>query len=93
MHVWEILKTEKKYVQELEILQAYSQSLLQHSLVAPDTVHLIFSNLGKLLDFQVGPQTPLNRTAPAESCSVDTDTLPSAAPIPHAARNSVRASR
>jgi cell division control protein 24 len=56
MHVWEILKTEKKYVQELEILQAYSQSLLQHSLVAPDTVHLIFSNLGKLLDFQVGPK-------------------------------------
>jgi cell division control protein 24 len=62
MHVWEILKTEKKYVQELEILAEYSQSLLQHSLVAPDTVHLIFSNLGKLLDFQVGGFTYIDST-------------------------------
>ncbi|KAJ9095625.1 hypothetical protein QFC21_005496 [Naganishia friedmannii] len=51
MHVWEILKTEKKYVAELEILQTYSQSLLQHSIVAPDTVHTIFANIAKLVNF------------------------------------------
>lgn len=69
MHVWEILKTEKKYVAELEIMQvsnigcvrnvtsrnspsqAYAQSLLQQSVVAPDTVHTIFSNIAKLVNF------------------------------------------
>lgn len=52
MSVWEIIKTEKKYVSDLEVLQAYSQALLQHSVVAPDTVHMMFSNLGRLLDMQ-----------------------------------------
>ncbi len=52
MQVWEIVKTEKKYVQELEILQAYSQTLIQNSIVAPDTVHQMFSNISKLVDFQ-----------------------------------------
>ncbi|KAJ9115263.1 hypothetical protein QFC20_001130 [Naganishia adeliensis] len=51
MHVWEILKTEKKYVAELEIMQTYSQNLLQQSIVAPDTVHTIFSNIAKLVNF------------------------------------------
>ncbi|KAJ9103339.1 hypothetical protein QFC19_004437 [Naganishia cerealis] len=51
MHVWEILKTEKKYVAELEIMQTYSQSLLQQSIVAPDTVHIIFANIAKLVNF------------------------------------------
>lgn len=52
MHVWEILKTEKKYVQDLEVLHAYSQEVLQQSILTADTVHIMFSNLTKLVDFQ-----------------------------------------
>lgn len=52
MHVWEILKTEKKYVQDLEVLQAYSQEVLHSGILTADSVHLMFSNLTKLVDFQ-----------------------------------------
>lgn len=31
--------------------QTYSQNLLQQSIVAPDTVHTIFSNIAKLVNF------------------------------------------
>ncbi|CED83125.1 Invasion-inducing protein TIAM1/CDC24 and related RhoGEF GTPases [Phaffia rhodozyma] len=50
--VKELVETERKYVQELEVLHQYSESLLANDMISLDTAHHIFSNLHVLLDFQ-----------------------------------------
>ncbi|PKI83282.1 hypothetical protein MVES_003048 [Malassezia vespertilionis] len=53
MHVVkELVESERKYVNDLEIMQNYALMLAQHDLVAPDTVHLLFGNLHQLVDIQ-----------------------------------------
>ncbi|KAH9484962.1 Rho guanine nucleotide exchange factor scd1 [Psilocybe cubensis] len=48
----EMVETERKYVQDLEIMQKYSNALSQANLMDQDTIHLLFPNLNKLLNFQ-----------------------------------------
>ncbi|KAI0066248.1 hypothetical protein BV25DRAFT_1975938 [Artomyces pyxidatus] len=50
--VRELVETERKYVQDLEVMQKYSNSLSQSSTIDQDTIHLLFPNLNKLLNFQ-----------------------------------------
>ncbi|KAH8550814.1 hypothetical protein BGW37DRAFT_457143 [Umbelopsis sp. PMI_123] len=50
--VYELVETERKYVQDLEILLEYKNELQKQSILPPDTVHYIFANLNALLDFQ-----------------------------------------
>ncbi|KAG5641273.1 hypothetical protein DXG03_005585 [Asterophora parasitica] len=48
----EMVETERKYVQDLEIMQKYSNALSQANIIDQDTIHLLFPNLNKLLNFQ-----------------------------------------
>ncbi|KDQ57595.1 hypothetical protein JAAARDRAFT_156392 [Jaapia argillacea MUCL 33604] len=48
----EMVETERKYVQDLEVMQRYSNSLAQANIIDQDTIHLLFPNLNKLLNFQ-----------------------------------------
>jgi len=48
----ELLETERKYVQDLEVMQTYSTALLQKHIIDQDTIHHLFPGLLKLLDFQ-----------------------------------------
>ncbi|KLO18354.1 hypothetical protein SCHPADRAFT_899755 [Schizopora paradoxa] len=48
----EIVETERKYVQDLEHMQRYANTLSSTSAISQDTIHLLFPNLNKLLDFQ-----------------------------------------
>ncbi|PBK95623.1 hypothetical protein ARMGADRAFT_926520 [Armillaria gallica] len=48
----EMVETERKYVQDLEIMQQYSTALSQSNIIDQDTIHLLFPNLNKLLNFQ-----------------------------------------
>ncbi|KAJ6586380.1 Dbl homology domain-containing protein [Mycena vulgaris] len=48
----ELVETEKKYVQDLELLQKYATALSQSNLLDQGTIDLIFSNVTPLLDFQ-----------------------------------------
>ncbi|KAJ7262209.1 hypothetical protein B0H12DRAFT_1013069 [Mycena haematopus] len=48
----EMVETERKYVQDLEIMQKYATALAQSNLIDQDTIHLLFPNLNKLLNFQ-----------------------------------------
>jgi len=65
----EMVETERKYVQDLEVmqvhlnsdclfvyvfisLQKYSNALSQANIIDQDTIHLLFPNLNKLLNFQ-----------------------------------------
>ncbi|KAI9286560.1 hypothetical protein BC943DRAFT_320941 [Umbelopsis sp. AD052] len=50
--VYELVETERKYVQDLEILLEYKNELQKQNVLPPDTVHYIFANLSSLLDFQ-----------------------------------------
>lgn len=50
--VREMVETERKFVQDLEIMQKYSNALSQANLMDQDTIHLLFPNLNKLLNFQ-----------------------------------------
>ncbi|KAJ6593870.1 hypothetical protein B0H19DRAFT_1205280 [Mycena capillaripes] len=50
--VREMVETERKYVQDLEIMQKYATALSQSNLIDQDTIHLLFPNLNKLLNFQ-----------------------------------------
>ncbi|CAO3679560.1 unnamed protein product [Rhizopus stolonifer] len=50
--VMELLETERKYVQDMEILQNYMRDLQTHKVLSPDTIHYLFGNLNALLDFQ-----------------------------------------
>jgi cell division control protein 24 len=46
------VETERKYVQDLEVMQKYAQELSQSNTLDRDTIHLLFPNLNKLLNFQ-----------------------------------------
>jgi cell division control protein 24 len=48
----ELVETERKYVQDLEVMQKYAQELSQSNTLDRDTIHLLFPNLNKLLNFQ-----------------------------------------
>ncbi|KAJ6499333.1 hypothetical protein C8R45DRAFT_898338 [Mycena sanguinolenta] len=48
----EMVETERKYVQDLETMQKYATALAQSNLIDQDTIHLLFPNLNKLLNFQ-----------------------------------------
>lgn len=50
--VQEFVTTERKYVQDLEILQDYMQTLQNSEAASPDLIHNLFLNLNSLLDFQ-----------------------------------------
>ncbi|KAF5393196.1 hypothetical protein D9757_000538 [Collybiopsis confluens] len=50
--VREMVETERKYVQDLEIMQKYSTALSQSNIIDQDTIHLLFPGLNKLLNFQ-----------------------------------------
>lgn len=50
--VQELLQTERKYVQDLEILHDYQNRLLEAEILNPDTIHLMFLNVSALVDFQ-----------------------------------------
>ncbi|KAI8983502.1 hypothetical protein BDB01DRAFT_835597 [Pilobolus umbonatus] len=50
--VLELLETERKYVQDLEILQNYMRELQIQEVCSPDTIHYLFGNLNDLVDFQ-----------------------------------------
>ncbi|KAF9462334.1 hypothetical protein BDZ94DRAFT_737129 [Collybia nuda] len=48
----EMVETERKFVQDLEIMQKYSNELSRLNIIDQDTIHLLFPNLNKLLNFQ-----------------------------------------
>ncbi|KAG6811144.1 hypothetical protein H0H92_008799 [Tricholoma furcatifolium] len=48
----EMVETERKYVQDLEVMQKYANALSQDNIITQDTIHLLFPNLNKLLNFQ-----------------------------------------
>ncbi|KAF2116371.1 Pleckstrin homology domain-containing protein [Lophiotrema nucula] len=48
----ELVKTERTYVQHLELLQAFKKLVEEKGIVTGDKVHDIFLNLNALLDFQ-----------------------------------------
>ncbi|CAG7854242.1 Rho guanine nucleotide exchange factor scd1 [Serendipita indica DSM 11827] len=48
----ELMETERKYCQDLEIMQSYADSLQRLDIVDPDTIQRLFPALGKLTDFQ-----------------------------------------
>lgn len=50
--VQEMLQTERKYVQDLEVLHDYQNRLLDAEILNPDTIHLMFLNVSSLVDFQ-----------------------------------------
>ncbi|CAG8729838.1 5124_t:CDS:2, partial [Acaulospora colombiana] len=50
--VQELLETERKYVQDMEVLQNYARELKNQDVVSADTIHLLFANLNQLVDFQ-----------------------------------------
>lgn len=50
--VEELLLTERKYVQDLELLLTYQARLQSSGLLSADTIHYLFPNLNILIDFQ-----------------------------------------
>lgn len=50
--VRELLESERKYVQDLEVMQNCARALLQNDILSPDRIHALFSNLNNLVDFQ-----------------------------------------
>ncbi|CAO3698705.1 unnamed protein product [Rhizopus stolonifer] len=50
--VYELVSTERKYVQDLEALQTYMREVQAQQLLSPDTMHYLFGNLNALVDFQ-----------------------------------------
>ncbi|CCM00418.1 uncharacterized protein FIBRA_02448 [Fibroporia radiculosa] len=50
--VKELVETERKYVQDLEVMQKYSNAAAQMNVIDQDTIHLLFPGLNKLLNFQ-----------------------------------------
>ncbi|KAF9255254.1 hypothetical protein L218DRAFT_1036269 [Marasmius fiardii PR-910] len=48
----EIVETERKYVQDLEIMQKYAIALSRSNIINQDTIHLLFPNLNQVLNFQ-----------------------------------------
>ncbi|KAA8902526.1 hypothetical protein TRICI_005887 [Trichomonascus ciferrii] len=52
MVVKEFLETERKFVEDLEILVRFQNELQQTSILSVDTIHALFPNLMALVDFQ-----------------------------------------
>ncbi|KAI8638045.1 hypothetical protein BD408DRAFT_35382 [Parasitella parasitica] len=50
--VFELLSTERKYVQDLESLQNYMREVSTQDILSQDTMHFLFGNLNALVDFQ-----------------------------------------
>jgi len=50
--VRELVETERKYVQDLEVMQKYSQAATQMNALDRETIHLLFPGLKDLLNFQ-----------------------------------------
>ncbi|KAG1742924.1 hypothetical protein EDB19DRAFT_1850350 [Suillus lakei] len=48
----ELVETERKYVQDLEVMQRYATALSQSNTIDQDTIHYLFPGLNKLLNFQ-----------------------------------------
>lgn len=48
----EIIETERKYVQDLELLLDYRNELLAAELVSSEQLHVLFPNLSEIVDFQ-----------------------------------------
>ncbi|KDQ21397.1 hypothetical protein BOTBODRAFT_50042 [Botryobasidium botryosum FD-172 SS1] len=48
----ELIITERKYVQDLEVMQAYASALGKDGIMDQDTIHHLFPQLNQLLDFQ-----------------------------------------
>ncbi|KAG0703246.1 hypothetical protein DFH29DRAFT_829393 [Suillus ampliporus] len=48
----ELVETERKYVQDLEVMQKYATALSQSNTIDQDTIHYLFPGLNKLLNFQ-----------------------------------------
>lgn len=51
--VEELVQSEKSYVQDIEILVRCQTEMVAAQLISPDTAHLMFSNISKILDFHV----------------------------------------
>ncbi|GAA5882333.1 hypothetical protein JCM3774_005072 [Rhodotorula dairenensis] len=66
--VREILDSERKYMQDLEVLQDYQRQLQASDVLTQDQIHSLFINLNKLADFQrrflIGVES--NASLPAE---------------------------
>ncbi|BGP11166.1 Rho guanine nucleotide exchange factor scd1 [Rhodotorula toruloides] len=66
--VREILDSERKYMQDLEVLQDYQRQLQMNDILTQDQIHSLFINLNKLADFQrrflIGVET--NASLPPE---------------------------
>ncbi|SCV74818.1 BQ2448_7847 [Microbotryum intermedium] len=52
MIVREILDSERKYVQDLEVLQDYQRQVQANDIITQDQIHNLFLNLNTLCDFQ-----------------------------------------
>ncbi|KAJ2751968.1 Guanine nucleotide exchange factor for Cdc42p, partial [Coemansia nantahalensis] len=50
--VKEFVETERKYVHDLEQLQAYMDELLKKNIISSDSIRYIFANLNSIVDFQ-----------------------------------------
>ncbi|KAJ7763145.1 Dbl homology domain-containing protein [Mycena maculata] len=50
--IYELVETERKYVQNLDMMQKYVTTLSQSNLIDRETIHLLFPNVDKLVDFQ-----------------------------------------
>lgn len=48
----EIVETERKYVQDLELLLLYKNELLDAELISNEQIHILFPNLNEIIDFQ-----------------------------------------
>ncbi|RCK64824.1 Cell division control protein 24 [Candida viswanathii] len=48
----EIIETERKYVQDLELMCKYRQDLIDAENLSSEQIHLLFPNLNEIIDFQ-----------------------------------------
>lgn len=48
----EIIETERKYVQDLELLLLYRNELMNAELISNEQIHILFPNLNEIIDFQ-----------------------------------------
>ncbi|CCE85880.1 Piso0_005516 [Millerozyma farinosa CBS 7064] len=48
----EVIETERKYVQDLELLLQYKDDLQQAELISSEQIHILFPNLNEIIDFQ-----------------------------------------
>ncbi|CAN3354599.1 cell division control protein 24 [Diutina catenulata] len=48
----EIIDTERKYVQDLELLARYRDELVEAQLLSSEQIHILFPNLNEVIDFQ-----------------------------------------